>query len=127
MRAADVRARGAHMWRNETQGEFAAKSARSATVQAGTPAAIAAGMVPISRRKQVAGIVGAMAFGYALSWLLTPGASTGPVTSFEPTFAGESVAPVIVSPGAAPARPRPLENHEKELSKPLQKERPEPI
>jgi len=58
-------------------------------------------MVPISRRKQLAGIVGAVALGYSLSWLATPGPGTGPVDHFSPTF-GESLPPVIVAP-ATPA------------------------
>ena len=92
----------------------------------GTPAAIKEGMVPISPRKQIAGVIGAMALGYALSWALTPGPGTGPVDSFEPTF-GQSVAPVIVSPDAAPAGPRAHENPEKFDRKPLQEDRAEPI
>ena len=58
-------------------------------------------MVPISRRKQLAGIVGAVAIGYSLSWLATPGPGTGPVDHFSPTF-GEPLPPVIVAP-ATPA------------------------
>jgi hypothetical protein len=54
-------------------------------------------MVPISRRKQLAGIVGAVAVGYSLSWLATPGPGTGPVDHFSPTF-GQSLPPVIVAP-----------------------------
>ena len=54
-------------------------------------------MVPISRRKQLAGIVGAVAIGYSLSWLATPGSGTGPVDHFSPTF-GQSLPPVIVAP-----------------------------
>ena len=56
-------------------------------------------MVPISRRKQLAGIVGAVAIGYSLSWLVTPGPGTGPVNSFHPTF-GQAQAPIIVAPAA---------------------------
>ncbi len=56
-------------------------------------------MVPISRRKQLAGIVGAVAIGYSLSWLATPGPGTGPVDHFSPTF-GQSLPPVIVTPAA---------------------------
>src|SRR5438105_15175503 len=55
------------------------------------------GMVPISRGKQIAGIVGAVIFGYTLSWVSQPGPGTGPVDTFGPTF-GQSVTPVIVSP-----------------------------
>ena len=55
------------------------------------------GMVPISRGKQIAGIVGAVAVGYALAWVVTPGPGTGPVDTFGPTF-GQSVTPVIVNP-----------------------------
>ena len=84
------------------------------------------GMVPISPRKQIAGVIGAMALGYALSWAFTPGPGTGPVNSFEPTF-GSSVAPVIVSPEPAQPRPRALENPEKIDRKPLQEDRAEPI
>jgi hypothetical protein len=82
-------------------------------------------MVPISRRKQLAGIVGAVAIGYSLSWLATPGPGTGPVDHFSPTF-GQSLPPVIVTPAApggegsveasepldfapAPLQPRPYE------------------
>jgi hypothetical protein len=54
-------------------------------------------MVPISREKQVAGVVGALVLGYSLSWLATPGPGTGPVDSFSPNF-GVSAAPVIVAP-----------------------------
>jgi len=54
-------------------------------------------MVPISRRKQVAGMVGALALGYSLSWLVAPGPGTGPVEHFGPTF-GQSAAPVVVAP-----------------------------
>jgi hypothetical protein len=58
-------------------------------------------MVPISRRTQAAGIIGAVVLGYTLSWLSTPGPGTGPVDTFSPNF-GASAAPVIVSP--APTR-----------------------
>jgi len=54
-------------------------------------------MVPISRGKQVAAIIGAVALGYTLSWMATPGPGTGPVESFGPTF-GSSVTPVVVAP-----------------------------
>jgi hypothetical protein len=54
-------------------------------------------MVPISRRKQAAGIIGAVALGYTLSWLSSPGPGTGPVDSFGRTF-GPAAAPVIVAP-----------------------------
>jgi hypothetical protein len=54
-------------------------------------------MVPISRGKQIAGILGAVAVGYALAWVVTPGPGTGPVDTFGPTF-GQSVTPVIVNP-----------------------------
>lgn len=56
-------------------------------------------MVPISRGKQLAGIVGAVVIGYSLSWLVTPGPGTGPVTSFSPTF-GQAQAPIIIAPAA---------------------------
>src|SRR5438067_13258058 len=84
------------------------------------------GMVPISPRKQIAGVIGAMALGYALSWALTPGPGTGPVDKYEPTF-GQSVAPVIVSPDAARPQHRQPENPEKFDRKPLQEDRAEPI
>ena len=84
-------------------------------------------MVPISPRKQLAGVIGAVAFGYALSWALTPGLGTGPVDDFEPTF-GQSIAPVIVAPEVPRERPQTtFQKNEKELSKPLQKDKPEPI
>ena len=83
-------------------------------------------MVPISRRKQAAGIVGAFAIGYALSWLSAPGLGTGPVDTFSPTFGG-SAAPVIVSP--APSHERPIRTSEPQISSPvaLQKVSSEPI
>jgi len=58
-------------------------------------------MVPISRGKQIAGIIGAVAVGYALAWVATPGPGTGPVDTFRPTF-GQSVTPVIVNPVSPP-------------------------
>jgi dolichol kinase len=54
-------------------------------------------MVPISRGKQIAGVVGAVAVGYVLAWVVTPDPGTGPVDTFGPTF-GQSVTPVIVNP-----------------------------
>ena len=54
-------------------------------------------MIPISRGKQVIGIIGAVALGYTFSWISTPGPGTGPVETFRPTF-GYSVAPVVVAP-----------------------------
>jgi hypothetical protein len=54
-------------------------------------------MVPISTGKQVAGILGAVALGYTLSWLSTPSPVDGPVDNFGRTFS-PSVAPVIVAP-----------------------------
>jgi hypothetical protein len=60
-------------------------------------------MVPISRRAQFAGIVGAVAIGYSLSWLATPGPGTGPVDRFKPTF-GQAVAPIIVAPAPGDER-----------------------
>jgi hypothetical protein len=58
-------------------------------------------MVPISRGKQVAGIIGAVALGYILSWLSTPATVNGPIDDFGRNF-GPSMAPVIVAP--APSR-----------------------
>ncbi len=84
-------------------------------------------MVPISRKKQAAGIVGAFVIGYALSWLSAPGPGTGPVDSFSPTF-GRSAAPVVVSP--APARgERSIDASEPQISSPkaLQRSANEPI
>jgi hypothetical protein len=54
-------------------------------------------MVPISRGKQLAGVVAIIACSYALSWVLTPGPGTGPVESFAPTF-DAPVTPVVVMP-----------------------------
>jgi len=87
-------------------------------------------MVPISRKKQAAGIVGAFVIGYALSWLSAPGPGTGPVDTFSPTF-GRSAAPVIVSP----ATPKPrsgeggIDASEPQISSPkaLQRSANEPI
>jgi hypothetical protein len=84
-------------------------------------------MVPISRGKQAAGIVGAVVLGYTLSWLSTPGPGTGPVDTFSPTF-GASAAPVIVSP--APARGnRSIDASDPQISSPaaLQTPATEPI
>jgi hypothetical protein len=67
-------------------------------------------MVPISRGKQLAGIVGAVVIGYSLSWLVTPGPGTGPVDNFHPTFA-QRVTPMIVAP-AAPGSNRAVEASE---------------
>jgi len=58
-------------------------------------------MVPISTGKQVAGIIGAVALGYTLSWLSTPATINGPIDDFGRNF-GPSVAPVVVAP--APSR-----------------------
>ena len=58
-------------------------------------------MLPISRGKQVAGIIGAVALGYTLSWLSTPVPINGPTDDFGRNF-GPSVAPVFVAP--APSR-----------------------
>ena len=80
-------------------------------------------MVPISRRKQMAGIAGALVLGYSLSWLSTPGPGTGPVDTFSPTF-GESVAPVIVAPAEVAPAP---ENSSFESFQPLQANANEPI
>jgi hypothetical protein len=44
-------------------------------------------MVPISRAKQVAGVVVLAALGYALSWAYTPSSATGPEESFAPVVA----------------------------------------
>ena len=90
------------------------------------PAAFQAAMVPISRRKKVAGVVGAIAFGYALSWITTPGPGTGPVDKFSPTF-GQSVAPVIVSPNTSGARSGHGEIPAESAPKALQKRSTEPI
>ena len=43
-------------------------------------------MVPISKGKQVAGVIVLAALGYALSWAYTPSPATGPEESFAPTF-----------------------------------------
>jgi len=85
------------------------------------------GMVPISRGKQIAGIIGAVAFGYTLSWISMPGTGTGPVDTFGPNF-GQSVTPVIVAPD--PTRDnRSLDPSEPLNSspKPLQANAAEPI
>ena len=85
------------------------------------------GMVPISKKKQIAGIIGAVAFGYTLSWISTPGPGTGPVDTFGPNF-GQSVKPVIVAPD--PTRDnRSLDASEPLNSspKPLQANAAEPI
>ena len=84
-------------------------------------------MVPISRGKQLAGLVGAMAVGYALSWIATPGPGTGPVDTFGPTF-GAADAPVIVAPAPSPDD-RSIDASEPQHSsrKPLQPRRDEPI
>lgn len=71
-------------------------------------------MVPISRGKQLTGIVGAIALGYALSWAATPGPGTGPVDHFAPTF-GATMTPVIV----APAEPvTPMDEQPRDASQP---------
>ena len=84
-------------------------------------------MVPISRGKQIAGIIGAIAFGYALSWVSAPGPGTGPVDTFSPTF-GESVTPVIVNP-VSPADDPSFDSSDPSNSspKPLQANKYEPI
>jgi hypothetical protein len=83
-------------------------------------------MVPISRGKQVAAILGALAIGYTLSWISTPGPGTGPVDTFGPTF-GASPAPVIVTP--SPLEERPVDASDPLISspKPLQARIAEPI
>jgi hypothetical protein len=85
-------------------------------------------MVPISRRKQLAGMVVAAAIGYSLSWLVTPGPGTGPVDRFDSTF-GESVAPVIVAPATPGDGGGSVEAAERVNSSPaaLQSQRVEPI
>ncbi len=84
-------------------------------------------MVPISRGKQIAGIVGAVAVGYALAWVVMPGPGTGPVDTFGPTF-GQSVTPVIVNP-ASPRDYRPSDPSAPSNSSPqaLQPKHSEPI
>jgi hypothetical protein len=76
---------------------------------------------------QVAGIVGALALGYAASWAFTPDPMTGPVDSFPSTF-GQSLPPVVVAPaqtGPSPSRaPQKLDQIQ---SRPLQKSAAEPI
>jgi hypothetical protein len=82
-------------------------------------------MVPISRGKQVAGMVGALALGYSLSWLVAPGPGTGPVEHFGPTFV-QPAAPVIVAP-SAPRDERPVEASQPNAPVPLQSPRYQPI
>jgi hypothetical protein len=41
-------------------------------------------MVPISRKKKAAGIVGAFVIGYALSWLSAPGPGERSIDASEP-------------------------------------------
>ena len=89
-------------------------------------AAISGGMVPISRRAQIAGVIGALAFGYAVAWVVTPGPGTGPADSFAPTF-GPATAPVIMAPDASGNGPRATKNPDQIHSRPLQKDRTEPI
>ena len=120
-----VRARSAHASEVKTP-RFAQKRVSQNAARGGISTATQEGMVPISPRKQVAGVIGAMALGYALSWAFTPGPGTGPVEKFEPTF-GQSVAPVIVSPDQTPSRRRTVENPQKFDRKPLQDDRAEPI
>jgi hypothetical protein len=81
-------------------------------------------MVPISRAKKVAGVIGAVALGYTLSWIATPGLDTGPVESFGPTF-GSSVAPVVVAPADAGADR--VKDESNSMPKALQANRTEPI
>jgi hypothetical protein len=80
-------------------------------------------VVPISRGKQVCGVLGAIACSYAISWMLTPGPGTGPVDSFGPAFAG-TAAPIVIM------RPKP-EHRAAEpaisLPEPLQASRNTPI
>ncbi len=52
-------------------------------------------------------MLGALAIGYSLSWLVAPGPGTGPVEHFAPTF-GQPAAPVIVAP-ALPRDQRPVD------------------
>lgn len=73
-------------------------------------------MVPISRKKQAAGIVGAFVIGYTLSWFSAPGPGTGPVDTFAPTF-GPSTTPVIVSHSPA-AGERSVDASEPQISSP---------
>ena len=84
-------------------------------------------MVPISRKKQIAGIIGAVAFGYALSWLSTPGTGAGPVDTFGPNF-GQSIPPVIVAPDPTRDNGSPDASKPRNSSpKPLQANAAEPI
>jgi len=85
-------------------------------------------MVPISRRKQVAGVAIALACSYAISWAFTPGPGTGPTESFAPTFAAPAPV-VIVPPEPAPSRDKRVTTSEPSHSapKPLQANRYEPI
>ena len=82
-------------------------------------------MVPISRGKQLAGIAGALALGYTLSWFATPGPGTGPVETFAPTFGG-SAAPVIVAP-VTPGEGVDASQPVNSAPQPLQSQRYEPI
>lgn len=72
-------------------------------------------------------MVGALALGYSLSWLVAPGAGTGPVEHFGSTFA-QPAAPVIVAP-AVPPDERPIEASQplKTAPAPLQSPRYQPI
>jgi hypothetical protein len=83
-------------------------------------------MVPISRGKQLAGLVGAVAVGYMLSWISTPGPGTGPVDTFGPTF-GAADAPVIVAPSSPDDRSIDASEPLNSSPKPLQPSRNEPI
>jgi hypothetical protein len=84
-------------------------------------------MVPISRRKQLAGVVGAVALGYTLSWVLTPAPTSGPIDNFGSTF-GRSVAPVVVPP-VGPRGDRSMDTAQPLNSSPkaLQRDAYEPI
>lgn len=72
-------------------------------------------------------MVGALALGYSLSWLVAPGPGTGPVEHFGPTF-GQPAAPVIIAP-SAPRDERPVEaSHPSNFAPaPLQSPRYQPI
>jgi hypothetical protein len=87
-------------------------------------------MIPISRRKQVVGVVAIVACSYAVSWMFTPGPGTGPTESFGPTF-GAPAAPVVIVPqeSAPSSHEGTVQTSEPSdsASKPLQADRFEPI
>jgi len=71
-------------------------------------------------------MVGALAIGYSLSWLVAPKPGTGPVDSFKPTF-GQAVAPMIVAPAPRGERPVEASQPSDNAPAPLQSPRYQPI